>query len=81
MPSESVSAYKAADTWKDFGTITGDANVTYGTAMSGVEEVFDEKDGVNVPVEYYTLQGVRVQNPEKGIYIKKAGSKITKVIL
>ena len=44
MPSESVSAYKAADTWKDFGTITGGANVTYGVAMSGVEEVLTDEE-------------------------------------
>ncbi len=32
-------------------------------------------------IEYYNLQGMRVENPEKGIYIKKQGSKATKVIL
>lgn len=31
--------------------------------------------------EYYTLQGVKVANPEKGIYIKVAGGKAVKVIL
>ncbi|MBQ7941607.1 MAG: hypothetical protein IJ328_04250 [Muribaculaceae bacterium] len=41
--------------------------------------------GINVdadaPVEYYNLQGVKVENPEKGIFIKRQGSKTTKVVL
>ena len=36
---------------------------------------------VNAPVEYYNLQGVRVANPENGLFIKKQGSRTTKVIL
>lgn len=35
----------------------------------------------NAPVEYYDLQGRRVANPEKGLYIKRQGSKAVKVIL
>lgn len=33
----------------------------------------------NAPAEYYNLNGVRVANPEKGIFIKKQGGKTTKV--
>ena len=35
----------------------------------------------NAPVEYYNLQGVKVANPEKGLFIKKQGNKATKVVL
>ena len=35
----------------------------------------------NAPVEYYNLQGVKVANPENGLFIKKQGNKATKVIL
>ena len=45
--------------------------------VSGVEGV--EAD--NAEVEYYNLQGVKVENPEKGIFIKKQGNKTTKVVL
>lgn len=31
--------------------------------------------------EYYNLQGIRVDNPENGIYIRRQGNKTTKVIL
>ena len=45
--------------------------------VSGIEGVEAE----NTEVEYYNLQGVKVENPEKGIFIKKQGNKTTKVIL
>lgn len=32
----------------------------------------------NAPVEYYNLNGVRVENPSHGIYIVRQGSKVTK---
>lgn len=35
----------------------------------------------DIDVEYYTLTGVRVENPAKGIYIRKAGGKAVKVAL
>ena len=45
---------------------------------AGVEEIsFDE----NAPVEYFNLQGMRVANPENGIYIVRQGSKTTKVFV
>lgn len=52
--------------------------VTCGQASVAIENV--EVDG-NEPVEYYNLQGMRVANPENGIFIKKQGSKATKVVL
>lgn len=33
----------------------------------------------NAPVEYYNLQGVRVANPEAGLYIRRQGGKAEKV--
>lgn len=44
----------------------------------GVETIMTDNDA---PVEYYNLNGVKVANPEKGIYIKKQGNKATKVVL
>lgn len=45
---------------------------------SGVEDVVVD---ANAPVEYFNLQGVRVANPESGIYIRRQGSKATKVLV
>ncbi len=44
---------------------------------TGIGRVQEE----SVPVEYYNLQGVRVENPNKGIYVKRQGTKTTKVVL
>lgn len=43
--------------------------------------VADMNADENAPVEYYNLQGVRVANPENGLYIRRQGSKTTKVIV
>ena len=53
------------DTWKD------------GVGVEGIEmdEVIDGE------AEYFNLQGVKVANPENGLYIKKAGNKATKVLV
>ena len=36
-------------------------------------------DNVNAPVEYFNLQGIRVENPSKGLYIRRQGNKVEKV--
>lgn len=46
---------------------------------SGVDGV--DADEVEVEPVYYNLQGIVVANPSNGIFIKKAGNKVTKVIL
>ena len=45
---------------------------------TGIEKINTD---ANAPVEYYNLQGVKVENPENGIFIRKQGSKTTKVVL
>lgn len=36
---------------------------------------------VNAPVEYYNLQGIRVDNPANGVYIRRQGNTVTKVLV
>lgn len=36
-------------------------------------------DGENV--EYYNLQGIRVENPENGVYIRRQGNTVSKVLV
>lgn len=45
---------------------------------SGVAGIKAEE---NAPVEYYNLQGIRVANPENGLYIVKQGNKVTKRVI
>lgn len=47
--------------------------------VCGIEAVAAESD--DAPVEYYNLQGVRVMEPSNGLYIRRQGTKVTKVIV
>lgn len=46
-------------------------------ATQGIEDIVA---GENAPVEYFNLQGVRVANPESGLYIMRQGSKVSKIV-
>lgn len=52
-------------------------SATAGT-VSGIEGVEIES---NEAVEYFNLQGVRVENPENGLFIRKQGNKVAKVLV
>lgn len=54
------------------------AKYTFSTSEGGVEGTMIND---NAPVKYYNLQGVEIANPENGLFIKKQGTKATKVIL
>ena len=51
-------------------------NVVGNTAINDINV-----DNVDAPVEYYNLQGVRVYNPENGLYIRRQGNTVTKVLV
>lgn len=46
---------------------------------SGIEDI--TVADTNAPVEYYNLQGLRVENPANGLYIKRQGKTATKVFV
>lgn len=48
-------------------------------ALSGVEGV--KADGVDARPEYFNLQGVKVENPRDGLFIRRQGNKVEKVVL
>ncbi len=79
--------YKDALTGTDFivtpTTITGRVGSTgvavlYADGMSAVEDIVYEN---NTFTEYYDLMGRRVENPQHGIYIRRTGNNVEKVIL
>jgi hypothetical protein len=47
--------------------------------QSGVSSIVSDKE--DDTVEYFNLQGMRVANPENGIFIKRQGTTTTKVVL
>lgn len=58
-------------------TFFSKVNVEFVTP-SGVSEIVEDS---NAEAVYYNLQGVRVNNPEKGLYIRVKGNKSEKVML
>ena len=46
---------------------------------AGVNDVFDDDD--NAPVEFFNMQGVKVSGDQPGLYIRRQGSKSTKVLV
>jgi len=51
----------------------------YDANQSGVDDVVAaDRDA---PVEYFTLQGIPVINPQNGAFIRRQGMKVTKVVL
>ena len=70
VPQSAISAYQVANQWKEFFFVNG-------IGSSGVETIFKDDE----PVEYYNLSGMKVQNPQKGVYIMHQGNKIIKVVL
>ena len=51
-----------------------------GKSISGVENIPVEESVESVP-EYFTIDGIRVANPTHGIYIKRCGGKVSKVMI
>lgn len=39
------------------------------------------EEDADAPTEYFTIDGLRVSNPGKGLYIMRRGSKVSKIIL
>lgn len=50
-----------------------------GKTKSAVSDIIAED--TDAPVVYYNLQGVRVENPANGLYIRVQGNKSTKVLI
>lgn len=68
-------------THKPTGVIINAATVKAGNfGTAGVDDILSE-DNANAPVEYFNLQGIRVDNPSGGIFIRRQGSKTEKVAI
>jgi len=47
--------------------------------QSGIDDI--GSDSNDMPVEYYTLNGMRVDNPANGIFIRRQGNKVSKIYI
>lgn len=59
----------------------GDESITVTLNCHQPNAVASVGSDIEALPEYYTLQGVRVAAPEKGIYIVKRGSKVSKTVI
>ena len=76
VPQESIDDYQAAEQWKEFFFIE----------TTGVEdEIADNEDYSDCPVEIYNLSGNKVGNSKEnlspGIYIMRQGNKVEKIMI
>jgi len=67
--SGSLEAYFSAPGVKNTQYVSG-------LDESGIDNITADS---NATAEYYNLQGVRVANPEAGLYIRRQGNNVTKV--
>ena len=73
VPSNAVDAYKAAAVWKDFKEIVALTNDD--PKPTGIDKIVitDNNKGV-----FYDLNGRRIENPSKGLYIRNGKKVIMK---
>lgn len=57
----------------------GTIGVTSDGQTTGIEAV--DADSADAAVEYFNLQGVRVATPAEGLYIRRQGNKVEKVLV
>lgn len=48
---------------------------------SGSSAITEITTDENAPVEYFNLQGVRVDNPSNGLYIRRQGNEVKKIVI
>ncbi|MCH5225465.1 MAG: hypothetical protein J1D77_05670 [Muribaculaceae bacterium] len=80
-------AVKVSIGGKDLATeLEGEQTLVFD--YNALEMWFEDGTGVesigvdaNAPAAYYNLNGVRVNNPEKGVYVVKQGKKTSKVVI
>ncbi len=70
--SQNVSIYVTV------GELTSNKESVVFTTTSGIDGINADD---NAPVEYFNMQGIRVANPENGLFIRRQGGKIEKVFL
>lgn len=74
VPTGSADKYREAEYWKEFKNIQE-------MSFSGVESPVEESFGVKPIVRWYNLNGIEVENPSGGVFIKIENGNATTVHL
>lgn len=53
----------------------------YDVEKAGIQDITADNNDANAPVEYYNMQGIRVNNPTPGLYICRQGRTVTKQLV
>lgn len=78
---ESVMFYSSRLGWiEKFGNVVVKLPFDVLGDDAGIDDVVVDNTE-NAPVEYFNLQGVHVENPAAGLYIRRQGNKTAKVIV
>lgn len=65
----------------DANIVVTPAKMSYAINSSGASAIDSIGiDEINAPIEYFNLQGIKIENPTNGIFIKKQGANVSKVI-
>lgn len=75
--TEHVESYYDADA-DDYMPSSKIVYGDYDDVSAGIGSIIADD---NAPAEYYNLQGIKVANPESGLYIRRQGKTVTKVIV
>lgn len=72
VPTGSVEAYKTADVWNQFAEISDN--------VSSIDDIIDSADAA-VPVEYFDVQGRRLQSPRQGVNVVRMSDGTTRKVM
>ncbi len=72
--------FKYTSTAEKAGTWEVDKVLVKGEKTGSAIETVEAADA-DAPVEFFNLQGVRVANPENGLFIRRQGNKVEKVVI
>ncbi len=75
VPALSIDAYKATEPWRDFGTIEA-----IGEELSEVKIMRMEDDPIIIS-RFYTLDGKRISEPQKGVNIVRMNDGTTRKVV
>lgn len=73
--TEDIESDNEGDGYEPYIKIVYDTFTDVTTAIKGVAD-----SGADAPAAYYNLQGMKVSNADKGLYIMKRGGKVVKVM-
>lgn len=78
-PEFDLDQYKTDPNYNVSRFVPGDFCLDLSTLNSGVESVGIDAS-LAAPVDYYNLQGIRVDNPGNGFFLRRQGDQVKKVI-